>query len=566
MRRRRAKLAQPGVSLFPFLAVLICTLGVLIVLLVLAVKSATIQQDRQQQAVASKEAEKAAIAAAEAEAAAAARAQKKQRQQEVIAELEDKLDLRIVQAEGFEEDRPRLRKEVAKARDYRAHLEREIAEIEKQAQQLVDEMKLLDSDLKSAQNVVDDAELKELNDRIAAAQEQLIQKRNDIEVVEQKKYAIVPYRGAGGTERVPVFVECRRDGLTLQPFGITLTQKDFYYPVAAGNPVDAALVAVRNYYQEHELTRKDQRPYPLLVIRPGGDQSYGLARQSLISWDDEFGYELVSEDKDLEFGVVDPQLQQEIRFAVEKAKLTQVALKKRKALLVGARGSSGQQQFGGSGIGGSRKSSGGLRASAQHGGFVRADGGTRSRNSNRQVAYENSRSEGQRQEASRITSELKSESAAVANKGNAKSANQSGENSSGQGSSGPNSNGLTSPTQNPAQNLANSRGANWALPTQTDGATGYVRPVTVVSSANTLTIRNVAGEVVAIPINENPTQAIDKMVNIIWQRIDSWGIAGSSAYWKPNLSVVVEPGSEHRFNMLKQMLDGSGLGVEEASR
>lgn len=558
MRRRRAKPVQPGVSLFPFLAVLICTLGVLIVLLVLAVKSASIQKENQQQAVASNEAEK----AAEQEAATAARAEKEKLQQEVIAKLEDELDLRILQAEGFEADRPRLRKEVAKARDYRAHLEKEIAEIEKQAQQLVDEMKLLDSDLESAQTEVDDAEIKQLSDRIAAAQERLIEKRNNIKVVDQKKFAIVPYRGAGGTERVPVFVECSRDGLTLQPFGITLTQRDFYYPVAAGNPIDAALAAVRNYYQEHELTKKDQRPYPLLVIRPGGDQSYGLARQSLISWDDEFGYELVSEEKELEFGTVDPQLQQEIRFAVEKAKLTQVALKKRQAMLVGARGSSGQQQFGGSGIGGSRQATGGMRSSSQHGGFVQEGGRSRSRNSNRQVAHEDASSKGQSNEASRINSEVNSESAASANNKTAKSSSRSSQNSNGQGSSGPNSNGVTSP----AGNLANSRGANWALPTQTNGATGYVRPVTVVCSANSLTIRNVAGDVVGIPINGKPTQAIDKMVNIIWQRIDSWGIAGSSAYWKPNLSVVVEPGSEHRFNMLKQMLDGSGLGVEEASR
>ena len=48
MSRRRNNRNQPSVSLFPFLAVLICTLGVLIVMLVLAVKSAEVAKEVEQ--------------------------------------------------------------------------------------------------------------------------------------------------------------------------------------------------------------------------------------------------------------------------------------------------------------------------------------------------------------------------------------------------------------------------------------------------------------------------------------------------------------------------------------
>ena len=48
MRRRRRTRTSLGVSLFPFLAVLICTLGVLIVLLVLAVRSADVRASKEQ--------------------------------------------------------------------------------------------------------------------------------------------------------------------------------------------------------------------------------------------------------------------------------------------------------------------------------------------------------------------------------------------------------------------------------------------------------------------------------------------------------------------------------------
>jgi len=51
MSRLRKNLNQPSVSLFPFLAVLICTLGVLIVMLVLAVNSAEVAKDHPKHSV-----------------------------------------------------------------------------------------------------------------------------------------------------------------------------------------------------------------------------------------------------------------------------------------------------------------------------------------------------------------------------------------------------------------------------------------------------------------------------------------------------------------------------------
>ena len=572
MRRRRAKQLQPGVSLFPFLAVLICTLGVLIVILVLAVQSASVAQANHENEVAAEKAEAAAQVArdiatkkARQESKRIAREAEKQKQREIIEQLEDKIDLHAIQSEGFSEDRPRLRQEVAKARDFRAHLEKEIEKLEEQAEQLVAEIKLLDSDLGSVQSV-DDSELETLRKQLADAETRLDEKRQSTITITEKKYAIVPYRGAGGTKRVPVFVECNRDGVVLQPWNIRLKHSDFFHPVTAGNPVDAALLAIRNYYLKYELTEKDQRPYPLLVIRPDGAQSYGLARRSLVSWDDEFGYELVTQDKELDFGTVDPQLENEVQQAVKKAKLAQLALKRRQATLARASGGgpgSGNRQ--GSGFGG------GLRA-ASSGGFVREGTGSRT-SQNRQVGYQNSQSQDERgenqrgenhgdpnqqgtnQQASseRIPSSF--ESGSVASAGPASNTENANSSSTGPSASG---------TNQPGENLAASRGANWALPTQTDGATGYVRPVSIVCEQNSVTLRNVAGQAVTIPMTD-PKTGVDDMVNIIWQRIDAWGIAGANAYWKPNLSVSVRPGARPRFQMLKQMLRNSGLGIEEVS-
>ena len=48
MRKNRRQATGLAVSLFPFLAVLICTMGMLIVMLVLAVKSSAVKADAAQ--------------------------------------------------------------------------------------------------------------------------------------------------------------------------------------------------------------------------------------------------------------------------------------------------------------------------------------------------------------------------------------------------------------------------------------------------------------------------------------------------------------------------------------
>lgn len=559
MRRRRRKRISPSVSLFPFLAVLICTLGVLIMLLVLAVKSAGTEKANRDNAVA---AENARRHAKQVELAADIQRQQDERKAEqakIIAELEDEIDRRELLAEGFQDDRPKLRRQVAHARDYRAHLENEIANLEKQAAQLADQIKLLDSDLSTIETSVEDDELQRLQQQVAAAEARLIEKRNSTVLVTQKKYSIVPYHGTGGTGRIPVFVECRGDGVILQPWNIRLSKADFYHPVSAGNPIDAALLAVKNYFRQHELADKDQRPYPLLVVRPEGAQAYGLARRSLVSWDDEFGYELVTADKELDFGTVDPQLQQAVATAVENSKLTQLALRQRRAAAYAAatgdlRGFNGLNGTGGKsefipGSGGENGQGDATSAS----GFGESQGvKANSLGSAQQTGFSGDEPENR---SAQIGTSFESNADSVANASSQFSGNaQQSEGESSFGSSVSD------------ESLSQSRGSNWALPTETSGATGFVRPVGIVCSADSLSLKNVSGKVVTIPFASDDTEAIDQMVNIVWQRIESWGIAGTNAFWKPNLVVAVSPGAENRFAKLKRLLGNSGLGIEEVSQ
>jgi hypothetical protein len=111
--------------------------------------------------------------------------------------------------------------------------------------------------------------------------------------------------------------------------------------------------------------------------------------------------------------------------------------------------------------------------------------------------------------------------------------------------------------------MAKQRGANWALPSQTPGATGYLRPVRVHCGANAIELSAANGQTKTLRIHSSAAEVIDPLVDEIWKKIDSWGISGANSYWKPQLRITVLPGGETRFEELKGLLYQSGLLVEK---
>ena len=55
--------------------------------------------------------------------------------------------------------------------------------------------------------------------------------------------------------------------------------------------------------------RDSGEPYPLLVVRPGGERLYLACRRAMKAWDNEFGYELVEADIELAYPEKDPSLE-----------------------------------------------------------------------------------------------------------------------------------------------------------------------------------------------------------------------------------------------------------------
>ena len=71
-------------------------------------------------------------------------------------------------------------------------------------------------------------------------------------------------------------------------------------------PTDAALRTIRIHALQ--VYGDEIAPYPLLVVRPDGIETYAAARKAMQTWDDQFGYELIESEKEIAFPTKDPQL------------------------------------------------------------------------------------------------------------------------------------------------------------------------------------------------------------------------------------------------------------------
>lgn len=278
----------PGISLFPFLAVLLCTMGALLVLLVIFSRSA----------------------AGNREAADAA----------VLEELAVQRDALAWRREQLAQMRQQTLDDLARAR-------LQLAGIEDTSRRMSDELTALEQELRAlASNTAKDEErdaeeLEKLAARLAETERELAEAR-DSAAERPPAYAVVPYEGEHGTHRRPLYIECSLDGVFLQPEGIRLSPSDFEGPAGPGNPLASALRAAREHLAERGRASAvpEQQPYPLLLVRPSGVMAYYAAREAISSWGSDFGYQFIEEDWQLAFPPADRQLADVERRAIDEAR------------------------------------------------------------------------------------------------------------------------------------------------------------------------------------------------------------------------------------------------------
>lgn len=544
---RRSRRSGNPVALFPFLAVLVCTMGALIVVLVVLARQSRVQ-------------------ASQARAAQLADARKDLEAAQKIAEW------RVSEmASANEKARAKLaetRLQLGHLEDHSRRLRRRLDELEDQWQ----ELQRLQSKSGQGREALA-AERAQLHQRIAEAERQLAEAQK-ASSQGRKSYAVVPYEGPNGTRRRPLYIECRSDAIILQPEGIVFRESDFPEPIGPGNPLDTALRAARESLLAQNAIKGDgsDEPYPLLLVRPGGIVAYYVARQAIKSWKGEIGYELIGEDWKLAFPQPDAVLASAVAEAVESARQGQrqrallaaptgypVATSRPRATYRAAphgglirEGSPDEDDAGG---GHASPASGFGFGSGQAGGSASGPRGSPPSPGPRQSPG----SQGSGSTLGAVSGSADSQPDAKAGR-----PLRPGEWIPSEDHHADKPPGGEKPSPK-TKSLAEGRGRNWGLPDAARGSVPITRAVRVDCFPDQwVVLPEGTGPSKAVVLGQRTEDSVDSLVSAVWEQIKAWGIAGRGMYWQPVLRVRVAPGAESRYLELKALLNESGLELERA--
>jgi hypothetical protein len=551
-----------GVSLFPFLAVLICTMGALIVLLVLLVQQARLDAST-----------------------LASRRMAESASDDEARRLREEFEDAQWRRESLEKSRREKTQELADERARLAHLEDHALRLKGQAQELLTRANAIDQgkQLAGEQLAAARADVQRLQEEIRRKQAELDEARRR-QAEKEQWYALIPYDGPQGTRRRPIYIECTQHGIILQPEGIIFGTDDFNGPLGPGNPLDAALRTVREHIQKTAGGQAGDA-YPLLVVRPGGVVAYNYAREALKAWDDEFGYELISEDILLDFGERDPALAAALARSISVARQRQAAM-----MAMMPRQFQGEQpltSFAPDSItelsaprgAGSRDASAGGPGSGTVG-LVEQRGPASSRPLSAAAGSRESAGNQMQTASAAAPPPSHAQPAAVqpadapATSGSPRSPASDpapAESSTGQ-EGGKDRGKLQFGTPRPgtftSKHGAN-RDTNWALPDSRGRTTAVTRPIHIAVLADRIVILPERGDdrpPQHLPISTELTpDEVQQFVAAIQREIKGWGLAVSNGYWKPVLKAEIAPTAQQQFDRLQTALEGSGLTLERKS-
>jgi len=350
---RRAESNGNPVSLFPFLAVLLCTMGALIAILLIIARQAQISADKM-----FVEDENAAVAQLDSEKKSEVESEiKPEEESESVPKSELKPETKVEETAELAEDGPsreELEKAIQKLKSrnemeqwHNEELQNVRAQLEKEAQQarialsttqekrnqIVQQMQTFREALIRLEREHENLSAEDLKKELTDGQKKLEELQKELEKAENtaKKqngsYAILPHEGPNGTRRYPMYIECREDGAWLMPENVRLGAGDFEGVLSMENPLEMALMAKRQYLLRNGIFQETsdgvQEPYPLIIVRPGGILYLYMVKEALQSWKSEFGYELVEDSLSVAYPPNDEALKGEMTKAIGAARARQ---------------------------------------------------------------------------------------------------------------------------------------------------------------------------------------------------------------------------------------------------
>ncbi|MBX3448729.1 MAG: hypothetical protein KF777_04170 [Planctomycetaceae bacterium] len=344
MAKRRSSAGNP-VTLFPFLAVLLCTMGSLIFLLL-----ATTDRIRREQEMVARPGPAPASPLPESRESEQV---PPQRVPTVIAEPiplppppEEIVAKPSLPAGPTPEERAEREHQIAKLlQDWEGRV-RELRQARDRDQRLVEQHRLLaesaakdaselrgqlqqiDSQLDTSSSSLSDgppasksrADRKLIESQLEALRERLTTaaERNQ---QSSSQFSLVAFDPQSGTTRRPIIIECTDEAIIFQPENVRLTPEDLKGFTDTYNPILAGAVALIRHWQSQPTTPGEEppEPYVLIVVRPSGTVAYYLAMQYLGTLRNAHGYELVDDSINLGYPTADPAAQTACREAVERA-------------------------------------------------------------------------------------------------------------------------------------------------------------------------------------------------------------------------------------------------------
>ena len=296
MRRPRSRLT---VSTFPFLAVLLCAMGALILLLL----------------VFDRRAKEAAKARAEAKAQAAHDAERLEHQRRLEKILANNAAARHEDGKQSAERKSALEKEIAANKNREASLRdaarnanmilAEAAAATAKDLGAVEMARDAIGRLEARRNEVHELRRKAGEQKTRVDEERSRQERDlaRLEAVlsrvraererDRQTYSIVPYRGKQGENRKPLYIECSASGLVFLPDRLEVDP--VAHPRRALDEIDRRADEQNTRLKAMGL-QATQRPYLMLLVRPDGIGAYYRFQVLTKPYDIDFGYELVDAD------------------------------------------------------------------------------------------------------------------------------------------------------------------------------------------------------------------------------------------------------------------------------
>ena len=325
---------QNSVSLFPFLAVLVCAMGSLILLLLVMTRK--IRQDQQaipEPAAASVVSEEASVSRQREIATLSAEVNSLQLTVQSLRERVKQLEEAVVRHRSAVADKQaqlsglqsEIRATSSNTKGKAAEeLDLELKTLREQESRLVAELSETERGLLEKRDQLARAEdaMKDAEIRLFEKSSALVSLREQVRKAEQAAAAstgtetLLQFSNSTGSSRTPIVIDVTSRGFELLPNGVEITMGDMESFPVRDNPLLSAILATHRHRSGRAVT---DAPYVLLLVRPGGSLAFYGAQRILTESNIHYGYELILQDRSIVAGEPDPGEPPLVRLAMAEA-------------------------------------------------------------------------------------------------------------------------------------------------------------------------------------------------------------------------------------------------------